>query len=142
MAVVDKDGSRVAEMPFPEVKGINFHMNNKYFTMPVDGLQGFPQLYTAMKRSLGGSIHDATGHSCMDYNTFVNKMTLIGVDCEKSPGAPTLLKNGLNTRENAYQFSLEIDYDATDVPANAKLVVITLHKKLLTFSDGMCKVLE
>lgn len=133
------DSGNVAEMPFP-VTSFKAHMNNKFFSMPTTGLDTLPKMYIAMKKSLGGSQHDATGHSLFDYPTYKDKMTVLGVDCEKSAGHHSLLNNGINTKENAYQFNLEFTYNT--VPANSKLQVFTLFKKVLTFNSGGVKVLE
>lgn len=138
--LVDKSGNSVCQFPFPEIQTIKADIGGKYLT-PLTGFSGLPQIYTSMKKSLGGSIHDATGHSLLDMDKYTNKMTLIGLDCEKSPSHPELFNNGVNTKELSYTLNVETGFQG-DAPQGSKLHMFTMYKQIVVFRDGGVSVME
>jgi hypothetical protein len=141
--LVDTDGGDITDMPFgDEFKNLKVSMNNKYFGSTVQGISSLPQAWVSLKKALGGSMHDATGHSVLNYQQYKNEFTPFGVDFERISGDHYLMRNGVNTKELAYAMDLQLDFDDSSVPANAKLDIFCMFKKVMVMSNNGVKVLE
>lgn len=129
-----------AGLALPNLKSLNVNMNGKYFSMPPEGLTGLVQPYMAMRKSLA-QLHNADGTTMLDFDTYKNELTLLGVDCEKVPAHNEVYHNGVSTRDLGYSLDVAIDAGAT-LPNNTKFYLAVLHRKLVKMAGNAVMVVE